>query len=233
MDPRSRLTNGQVAAREGRFADALREYVWFHDHALEHQPSLYGVRLSFALGYWMELAEQYPEAKTRLEEIRGRKTVALAFGEGDRSLFHDVKSINEALGAEGATYELFLRMIKVAPKLAGRCADIAMDSIIGAKDFALAEEYSPDPETSLLLTSDRFNADVANLRGMVKCKARRLGAYIHIYCDHVNATVAILKGLGKLEEAQFAREWAVVLVESKPVRIRVQRKLYGAETDRA
>lgn len=101
MDPRARLSAGQLAAREGRYEEALREYVWFHDHALDHEQSLYGVRLSFALSYWMDLAKEYPEARKKLEDIRDRKTATLAAGGGDRALFHDVRSINWALGQEG------------------------------------------------------------------------------------------------------------------------------------
>jgi hypothetical protein len=82
MDPRARLSAGQVAASEGRYEEALREYVWFHDHALEHRQSLYGVRLSFALSYWMDLAKEYPEARRKLREIRDRKAETLASGRG-------------------------------------------------------------------------------------------------------------------------------------------------------
>lgn len=36
------------------------EFVWFHEHALEVDRAYRGVRLSFALAFWLELAEQYP-----------------------------------------------------------------------------------------------------------------------------------------------------------------------------
>jgi len=227
MDPRARLTAGQNAAREGRYEEALREYIWFHEHALQHRQSLYGVRLSFALWYWMELAKEYPEARKKLEEIRDRKTETLASGGGDRELFHDVRSINHALGEEEKTHQLFTTMLKTAPLLAPACADLAIEAIVKAGDFMLAERYSDLPEDALIRWSEQLNEDVVALTGDrdKKRKAHRLEAYVHIYCDQVGTTIAILQGLRRSEEAMFCREWAVTLIDSPPVRRRVARML--------
>jgi hypothetical protein len=225
MDPRERLSAGQLAAREGRYEEALREYVWFHDHALEHAQSLYGVRLSFALGYWMDLAQVYPEAKKELERIRDRKTAKLASGDGDRALFHDVESINQRLGAEDRTYQLFLTMLSTAPALAKACAGLAIETIVKAEDFALAQRFADSPEEALLRYSEQLNEDVANLTGDAERKRRVLDAYVHIYCNRVGIAIAILRGVGKSEEALLCREWAEALVQSERVRKRVQRLL--------
>ena len=230
LDPRARLTAGQIAAREGRYKDALREYAWFHDHALEHQQSLYGVRLSFALWYWTELAKEYPEARKKLVEIRDRKTAILAAGTGDRELFHDVKAINQALGEEEKTYELFTTMLETAPLLAPACANLAIEAIVKAGDFSLAERYSDSPEDALIRWSERLNEDAADLTGDRRRKAATLEAYIHIYCDRVGNTIAILQGLGRSEDAMLCREWAEVLVESPPVRRRIA-KILGERYD--
>jgi hypothetical protein len=230
MDPRARLTAGRVAAREGRHDEALREYVWFHDHALEHEQSLYGVRLSFALAYWMELSKVYPEAKKKLEEIRDRKTATLSSGGGDRALFHDVESINQALGEEEKTYQLFQSMLNRSALLAPACADLAMQAIVKARDFELAERFSDSPEDALIRYSDQLNEDVADLSEGEERKARTLDAYVHIYCYRVGTTIAILRGLKKFGEARLCREWAEVLVESAKVRKLVGRMLTEASS---
>jgi len=68
------LSDTQQMVREGRYQEALERFVWFHDHALEHEPSaMYGVRLSFALSYWKSLGDVYPPAMTALVEMRNRK----------------------------------------------------------------------------------------------------------------------------------------------------------------
>jgi hypothetical protein len=225
MDPSERLYAAQAAAREGRYAEALSEYVWFHDHALEHIPALYGVRLSFALSYWMDLAKTFPEARRKLEEIRDRKAATLASGQGNRHLFHDVEAINQSLGQEAETYRLFKRLLKSAPLNAAAWADLARNAIVAAGDFALAAQYSDDPETALLRFSDRLNEDVAERRGDRKHLLRRLDAYAHIYADRVATTIAILDGLGKHDDASACREWALALVDSKSMRNRVANAL--------
>jgi hypothetical protein len=224
MDPRERLTAGQVAAREGRHEDALREYVWFHDHALEHRESLYGVRLSFALSYWMELAEAYPPARQKLEEIRNNKAAALLTGKGNRELFNDVASINESLGDERKTYELFRQMIDRVPLLAPVCAGLALEAIVKAGDFMLAAQYADPPEEALLRNSARLNADVADLQGD-KHREHTLDAYVYIYCERVRLIVETLRGLGQRDDAAAATDWALALVESKRLRARVAKQL--------
>ena len=156
MDPRARLQRGQEAAAAGRYEDALRDYIWFHEHALEHEPSLYGVRLSFALWYWMELANEYPEARAALKRIRDEKTTRLLNGDTNRDLFHDVESINERLENEEATYEIFATLEKAKPDFAAVCADLAMSAIVKAEDFEMALRYTPSPGDTLRRYSEAF-----------------------------------------------------------------------------
>lgn len=121
-------------------------------------------------------------------------------------------------------------MLRTSPLLAPACAGLAMEAIVKAGDFALAECYSDPPEDALIRYSDQLNEDVADLSGDRKRKAATLDAYIHIYCDRVGTRMAILQGLGRSEEAAFCREWAELLVESAAVRKRVA-KLLAARYD--
>jgi hypothetical protein len=94
MDPSERLNSARKAARDGRYEDALNEYVWFHDYALEFNPDYCGVRLSFALTYWAELAMVYPKARSVLREIRDRNAEAILTGVPNQQLFQDIVRIN-------------------------------------------------------------------------------------------------------------------------------------------
>ncbi len=229
MNAHDRLHAAQAAAREGRHAAALREYVWFHDNALKEEPALYGVRLSFALAYWMDLAESYPEARRKLEEIRDRKTATLAAGKGDHALFHDVTSINRSLDEETETYRLFKKLLVSAPLNATAWGDLAREAIVKAGDFKLAAKYSDHPEDALLRYSASLNADVARPVADPTQRRRRLDAFAHIYADRVGMRIAILKGLGKIEDAEACRDWAIALVDSKPVRNSVRDLLTKTE----
>jgi hypothetical protein len=192
---------------------------------LQHQPALYGVRLSFALGYWIDLAQSFPEARQKLEEIRDKKAAVLAAGGGDRHLFHDVEAINQSLGAEIETYRLFKTMLASAPLNAAAWSDLAREAIVHARDYALAAQHMDPPEEALLRYSAALNEDIAGLNCDPKWRARRIDAYVQIYADRVATTISILTGLGKFDEAAACREWAVALVESKRVREMVSSRL--------
>ncbi|ATQ77529.1 hypothetical protein CR152_25770 [Massilia violaceinigra] len=70
MNAQERLLKADEAAREGRHEVASQEFIWFHHHALDEEPSLYGVRLFFAPSYWNELGQVYPKALDALHAIR-------------------------------------------------------------------------------------------------------------------------------------------------------------------
>ncbi len=76
-DPLQTLRDARDAARRGAHAEALEKYLWFHHHALEHRPSLTGVRLSYAISEWVELGNAYPPAREALESIQNNN---LRFG---------------------------------------------------------------------------------------------------------------------------------------------------------
>jgi hypothetical protein len=131
----------EQAARAGRHEQALREYVWLHHHGLEHDPGFYGVRLSFALGRWIELVAVYPPALIALEEIRNAKTQQLLQGEGNQETFHDVKAINRCLKEDQQTCRLFEHLEIQRPFLAGVCVRFAMDTILECGEPSLVQKY--------------------------------------------------------------------------------------------
>ena len=200
---------------EGRYEQALRDFIWFHKHALKHDRAYYGVRLSFALGYWMELGEVYSPALKALQSLKRQGEVALIRGKGDRFLFHDVASINTELKRLNDTYKLFLNMKKKQPELAMKCADLAIEAIVEAKDFKLASEYLPHPENYLLWLSDRLNDDLERKGVTRRIAAKRREAYVRNYCHDVQTALKILKGLRHLDGADAALEWAIALVRPK------------------
>jgi hypothetical protein len=228
MDPRARLQRGQEAAAAGRHEDALRDYIWFHEHALEFEPSLYGVRLSFALWYWMELASEYPEARAALKRIRDEKTTRLLNGDTNRDLFHDVESINERLENEEATYELFAALEKAKPDFAAICADLAMPAMVKAEDFEMALRYTPSPEEALRRYSEALNRDIEELERRPPSMAPRLEAYAQIYVRRVHLLLRILRGNKQDSEADALRLRALELIKSPSVRDPVREGLQSA-----
>ena len=231
MEPQERLHQAQLAAREGRYEEALREYIWFHEHALELEPALYGVRLSFALGYWLDLAQDYPAALDSLKDIRDRKTQRLIAGEGDRELFHDVESINEWLKDERATYDLFLNLRALHPDLALSCTSLAIPAIVKAKDYKLARELISDPREKIRKWSTVLNEDIADLAECPVREAPAQDAYVHIYAGRVNVLLEILAGVGECSAAEEIKAFALESVESSSIREAVNVALASGTTE--
>jgi hypothetical protein len=218
MDAIERYRRAQSAAREGRHEEALQEYLWFHDHALEADRALYGVRLSFALSDWYDLGKVYPKALDALKEVRDRKSQRLISGEGNRALFHDVESINERLGDFQATYDLFRTLNATNPTLAHECAGLAMPAIVEVRDYALAREFLGDPVAKIQKWSSVLNKDIADLANEPPREAPVQDAYVHIYAERVGLLLAVLNGVGDHNQAASIRQGALASVESTPVR---------------
>ena len=222
MDSGKRLSHGEKAARDGRFEEALADFVWFHEHALEHEPAYSGVRLSFALASWLELAEDYPPALDALKNIRDRGARALLAGSGDRDLFHDVESINDHLNEHRATHELFVDLNVRFPELAAACASIAMRALVKSQDYRLARTFIPDPAANIRRWSESLTESVTTLvEETVKSAAVR-DAYIRIYADYVSEVLQVLAGVGEEEEAQKLKTFAIESVEAPDLRASVQ-----------
>lgn len=221
MEPRDKLEEAARAAREGRYADALAAHVWFHEHALEHQSSLAGVRLSFALGDWVELGRAYPEALRRLEAIRDANAAALLAGPRRRRQFHDVRSIDRALGATGRTYTLFCQLVELDPDFARACVDLAIDALVEAGDFALAARLLDDPAARVQCSIEGLNADVARLcdpAAATRYLERKLSSHAQAHAHQVGPVLAVLEGVGRRDEAAALRDLAVDGVEHARVR---------------
>lgn len=128
-------------ARAGRYGDALAKRVWYHENALQLRQSLYGVRLSFALSEWKELADEYPPALDAMRAARDRAESQLVAGEDSFHAFHDFKALNEQLGESQRTLERFLKLREEAPAVAKKCYRVAEPLLVAAEQYAICGEY--------------------------------------------------------------------------------------------
>ncbi|QDS99375.1 hypothetical protein [Adhaeretor mobilis] len=153
-DPHAILNEAREDVRARRYAEALAKHKWFHENALDFQQSLYGVRLSFALSDWRELADKYEPALVALRETRDKarklvltkdKTVNTRF-----HYFHDFESINEKLNESKETVLLFqaIDKDKQEQKLAARIFSVAQPALLKSKQYKLCRKYI-EPEKDL------------------------------------------------------------------------------------
>lgn len=91
-NPSDALDLARAAFQDGDYAAALAHYDYFFEHALDEDPALYGVRLSYCLAEWAALGEQFPAALAQLQQ---KKETALRLWESSRDpdKFHDYVAI--------------------------------------------------------------------------------------------------------------------------------------------
>jgi hypothetical protein len=140
-DPQAILQEARADTRAKRYKIALAKHVWFHEYALIIEPALYGVRLSFALSDWLELAEKYPPALAKLKKIRDAARRNVMAGKNVRESFHDMASINYHLGEQSATKKTFEALDQKNPKTAEEVFDLAQPSLVIGKAYALIFKY--------------------------------------------------------------------------------------------
>jgi serine/threonine protein kinase len=130
----------KTLADQAHYDAALQRQIWYFNHALDCDPSLTGVRLSFALSDWAALGRSYPKARQALVEIRDRDL--RVFNEGMRyprwvresfgdlpgfsqvekrrrfDLFQDIFSLNLYLENDATNRALVRTLVAKDPQLA-------------------------------------------------------------------------------------------------------------------
>ncbi len=224
MNARERLDVASELAGEGQYEEALREFQWFHDHALDEDPSLYGVRLSYALYAWVELGAEYLPALAALEAVRERDAALLLAGKGKRRLFHDVVAIDEELGKAEDTHALCVALERADPALLLACADIALPAIVAAGDYALAERLLPQPEDTIRERS-RFLMKAFSRWRRQHARTMYIPSQIDIYANDVRQVLGVLEQRGRHAEVARLRKLAVDLIPATTVRRAVRAAL--------
>lgn len=144
-DPEKVLARARKYYQQGNYEKALQDHIWFHNNALKYKPSLYGIRLSFALLDWIELGKKYPKAYNELIDIRNRKADHIKNKRGTLEMFHDVKSINTYINENQRTVELYKKMTVCDFDLAKQCYCLAKDDLIAHQEYELCSQMMEAP----------------------------------------------------------------------------------------
>lgn len=160
-DMQKYLKETQAMMRDGKHEEALKRFIWFHEHALEHDKAMYGVRLSFALSYWKSLGGVYPPAQEAMVKLRDENDKLLREGKGSRSLFHDLVALNRTLGAEKGSVELFEAISKAEPAKGKDYWSVVKDVVLGQKRYDLAKAYMQDLEAEFEKVKAMYDQNLA------------------------------------------------------------------------
>jgi tetratricopeptide (TPR) repeat protein len=203
-----------------------------HDEALQlHRryfaasrafPALYGVRLSFALREWAELAEAYPPAREALTAARQEAVDRLlarpggadgggADGGGAAATpgdaFAEVEALSDVLGEPEAAVALFEELDARAPQTAADCAIAAHRLLIRSGRHDLARRHLGDPLCKVTRLAEvlqmRLERGYTHLPEQ-KRDARRREA-VRDYVAEVRAVLVLLTGPDDAELAERTR----------------------------
>lgn len=156
MTARKALADARVSFKEGEFANALTQYEYFFDHAIEEEESLYGVRLSYCLDEWARLGSKYPPALQRLQfKAEEAHDLLLRTRKPDR--FHDYIAICEYLHRNEAPIELFLTLHKSDRELAESVVRFIWDELVEARHWEVCASYLADPDENYAVALRKFD----------------------------------------------------------------------------
>lgn len=240
-DPEEIRRGADEDAREERYELASRKYVWYFENALEHEPALAGVRVSFALMGWRSLAEQYPPALEEMMRARDKaedRVRSAASNSNSTEIehlfaFQDAASLNNIFDENGRTVELFKWLSENKQDVAHLVYAIAQDALVEAGEYALCETYLTGGNSFEGVLRDHRqqleyaetysgNADdSANVDWMFELFARRT-AYI----------VAILVNRDRLSDARAIADSAMQELEDEVHKNQIEDALRGIPPER-
>jgi hypothetical protein len=225
-DPSGILHSAALDTRGGSHARALAKFLWFHHNALRHDPALYGVRLSFALSSWMELASVHPPAKAALVRTRDEAEAAFRGDPTSFGLFHDLAALNKRLGDGARTADLFVGTARRDHATAKRLYRVAEPFLIAS---GRADACGPflDPPERLRLAAETFETRRS------REEAEPLGEHgppplaRRFYMHDAATLVGLLALSHRAEEAGRAREQALTVLRDEEFRALIDAAMTG------
>ncbi len=227
-DPSAIRSGADLDIREGRLALAAEKYLWYHTNALRYQPSLAGVRLSFALGDWRDLADKYPPAMADMRYARDSAEEYVRNSGGDFHAFYDFVALNDVLEEDDRTIALFKWLDLNNRHLARDVFNVAQDALVARAEYALCEKYIVGYNSfdSLIEKHERSIADLTERYGD-EADLGFLDTLDKIFARNSSFVIAILVNRDRRTEAERIAERARELLDDETYIIQIRDALDG------
>ncbi len=212
-DMQKYLSDTEELARKGRHKEALERFIWFHEHVLEHEPAMAGVRLSFALSSWKKLGDAYPPAKQAFLDMRDKRAEQLRNGQGDYSTFQEVSAFNRELGRRDETVKLFLELEKKDPARAEQCWIMAKDAVFAEKQLDIAKRYIKSPLREYKILKASYDRENAYFEGTKSGGDRFKNWQDKHFVEETLRLITVAKYIGDKKTAEEIRKLAVSVVD--------------------
>lgn len=209
----------QLLAAAGKYQDALKQHLWFHE-ASKKISGMGGVRLSYALEIWIELAEKYSPAMDALLSLRDSNKNVLLSGDGSFENFHDFSSINEMLGKDDDTYALFLVIHNSFPNQAKRYYHVVEHLIVKNKAYDICSVYIDDPIKKYTNIRHLHQMHLNSIRKNPEMDNEDFKSYAEeSYVREVCQLIGIMLETSKEDIAEQIREMALKYFDHDEIRL--------------
>ena len=229
-DPNLRviLNEAQEDREAGRYQQSLEKHVWYHENALKIDSAYHGVRLSFALSDWRQLANRYEPALEKMREIRDRAERWVKQNKDDSDAFQDVVALNIELKDTDRTVHLFRWLHENDPDFAESMFPVARDTLIAAGEVDLCGEYVGDVDT--------FRSDLRDFRRTEELMLRLgdseeveegIQYYRRFFVYGLSNDIATLVRIGRYDEAMAIGTLALEEFGDKLFRSSIEKAMNG------
>jgi hypothetical protein len=165
-----------AATKAGDYAKALERHEWFRTNGHKIDPSMMGVRNSYALTAWVKLGAKYPPALVSLKKLRDEGVAKITAGKVAREDFSDVAAINRVLSESNETLRLFKFLDGKFPDVAKSCFNHDVkNSLFEAKEYAAYLRYIGDPKEALQKAISLHSEGIAEAKRGGAAMENRLG----------------------------------------------------------
>jgi hypothetical protein len=222
-DPLSVLKEAHRLAEGGEPAKALRRYQWVHrwsrrDDLVEGADA--GFIHTYSIESWADLAKTYPPARESLLIIRDRNEAHLRQGDDSVDLIYEVLVINEGLGEEQRTAQLFHEFRKTRPQFVARHFAIARHQLVKVREYQLCSSQIPDAVADLRLWIKYRETyfQLADDAATEKERQSLLQTADEYLARQAGQLVEILVGAGRTAEAEEVRRQTLAAKDTPAVR---------------
>ncbi len=224
-DPVKILDEARDDFDNNNYEASLAKHLWFHENALKYRRSLYGVRLSFALSDWHDLAKAYPKALDSIKETRDRSEIDIRNGIDVYDNFNDFESINKILSENIRTVELFEWLDINHPDRAKFVYLLAEADLVSSKKYKLSGKYI-DPDNTYLKYVRNYHRHLEYVRDRNIIDERSNFAKDYLI-HNVSTLVALLVQNERKDEASNILDMALLELDDPDFKVMLNDALNG------
>ncbi len=210
---RDALNLARIAFEKGDYSEALKQYEYFFDHALDDDPyASYGVRLSYCLDEWASLGKQYTEALQRLE-WKADEALALLNESRDPERFHDFMAICSYLERKEDPIQRFLGYHSSDRDLAESIVRFIWNELVEEGQWAVCAEYLSNSHETYQTALWKFDQamQVCKSLGGDEFEEQIKGWYVR----DVTNLMLVLRNAGKTLEAKLIQDAMIADMASR------------------